>query len=123
MCQEKTRGSDSVVTVEHFSLPGLLYTEESVPAAQGPLISCHQVMDIAAAARLGQDASTEQLGCVTASPCGQGIPFPVLKTAVAKIFQVRHQQKKVFQDLGIRATDPEIPGLAKQREAGCPGAR
>lgn len=52
-----------------------------------------------------------------------GHPLPVLKTAVAKIFQVRHQQKKVFQDLGIRATDPEIPGLAKQREAGCPGAR
>ena len=47
-------------------------------------------------------------------PAGQGIPFPTVKPAVAKIFQMRCRQKVVFQDPGIRATDPEIPGLAKQ---------
>lgn len=47
-------------------------------------------------------------------PAGQGIPFPMLKPAVAKIFQMRRWQKKVFRDPGIRATDPEIPGLAKR---------
>lgn len=51
---------------------------------------------------------------VASSPCGQGIPCPVLKPAVTQIFQMRCWPKKVFQDLGIRDTDPEIPGLAKQ---------
>lgn len=56
-------------------------------------------------------------------PGGQGIPFPAVKPTVTKIFQMRCRQKKVFQDLGIRATDPEIPGLAKWQEAVFPGAR
>lgn len=51
---------------------------------------------------------------VVSSPCGQGLPFPVLKPAVTQISQIHCQQKKVFQDAGIRDTDPEIPGLAKQ---------
>lgn len=48
-------------------------------------------------------------------PAGQGIPFPAVKPTATKIFQMHRRQKKVFQDPGIRATDPEIPGLAKRQ--------
>lgn len=41
VCKEKTEGSDSAVTTERFSLPVLRGAGESVPLAQGPLISRH----------------------------------------------------------------------------------
>ena len=58
VCGEKTRGSESAVTTEHFSLPVLRGAGASVPPARGPLLSRRRVMDMAATARSGRDASS-----------------------------------------------------------------